>query len=278
MGPNVGSSSMLPSAPLYSRCVAFTLVEVLVVIGILSILAALLFPVFARARASAYKATALSNARQLGAAHLLYSGDYDDVFCPYFSGYDRVSDTYTEPQKYWQDLISSYISTIRGTGDHGQALAEELPRIFFDPIEPFKDQAPTGFRFGVVSSWGVNNNIVEWFAPDGVIPTKLPAVRSQIASPTSCVHLVETFDWLVQKGFPGSALAVNMFQFGGRGAMISVDAPHSASFQKKTADQSADPKGVNISVFSDGHVEQVKAGKLLSDTTIWSREGNGIYP
>jgi prepilin-type processing-associated H-X9-DG protein len=62
---------------------AFTLIELLVIIGIIAILAAILFPVFAQARESSYKATCGSNLRQLGMAFLMYAIDYDDTFpCP----------------------------------------------------------------------------------------------------------------------------------------------------------------------------------------------------
>lgn len=61
---------------------AFTLIELLVVIGIISILSAILFPVFAQAKATAKQIVCLSNMRQLGLAITLYMGDYDDVYCP----------------------------------------------------------------------------------------------------------------------------------------------------------------------------------------------------
>lgn len=61
------------------RC-AFTLIELLVVIAIIALLAALLFPVFARARKSAKTSADLNNVRQIGVALGLYTSDYDDVF------------------------------------------------------------------------------------------------------------------------------------------------------------------------------------------------------
>jgi prepilin-type N-terminal cleavage/methylation domain-containing protein len=59
---------------------AFTLIELLVVIAIIAILAAILFPVFAQAKAAAKKTSSLSNVKQVSLAALMYGNDYDDVF------------------------------------------------------------------------------------------------------------------------------------------------------------------------------------------------------
>jgi len=56
----------------------FTLIELLVVIAIIGILAAILFPVFARARENARRASCMSNIKQLGLALMMYSQDYDE--------------------------------------------------------------------------------------------------------------------------------------------------------------------------------------------------------
>jgi prepilin-type N-terminal cleavage/methylation domain-containing protein/prepilin-type processing-associated H-X9-DG protein len=59
----------------------FTLIELLVVIAIIAILAAILFPVFARARGKAREISCLSNLKQLGLAQQMYAQDYDGRFC-----------------------------------------------------------------------------------------------------------------------------------------------------------------------------------------------------
>jgi prepilin-type N-terminal cleavage/methylation domain-containing protein/prepilin-type processing-associated H-X9-DG protein len=59
---------------------AFTLIELLVVIAIIAILAAILFPVFARAREQARKTSCISNLQQLGMGFHMYCQDYDEVY------------------------------------------------------------------------------------------------------------------------------------------------------------------------------------------------------
>mgnify|MGYP001559916783 FL=1 len=68
---------MLGRKPLHR---GFTLIELLVVIAIIAILAAILFPVFAKAREKARQTSCLSNIKQLGLGILMYNSDYDECF------------------------------------------------------------------------------------------------------------------------------------------------------------------------------------------------------
>ncbi|CAN5419307.1 hypothetical protein BH11ARM2_BH11ARM2_36960 [soil metagenome] len=65
---------------------AFTLIELLVVIAIIAILAAILFPVFAQAKAAAKKTVCLSNTKQMNLSFLMYANDADDTIVTQHNG------------------------------------------------------------------------------------------------------------------------------------------------------------------------------------------------
>ena len=87
---------------------AFTLIELLVVIAIIAILAAILFPVFAQAKAAAKRTADLSNVKEIALGMIMYAGDSDDCVAPIMQG------DWTWPRHeyiLWKDCVLPYIKS-----------------------------------------------------------------------------------------------------------------------------------------------------------------------
>jgi len=83
----------------------FTLIELLVVIAIIAILAAILFPVFAKAREKARQSSCTSNEKQICLAVMSYAQDYDEILPAYYNFGAAVP----AGARYWQEVIMPYI-------------------------------------------------------------------------------------------------------------------------------------------------------------------------
>ncbi|HTQ11119.1 MAG TPA: prepilin-type N-terminal cleavage/methylation domain-containing protein [Fimbriimonadaceae bacterium] len=156
---------------------AFTLIELLVVIAIIAILAAILFPVFAQAKAAAKQTSAISNSKQMALADIIYSNDSDDAF--------PIS-AYNENQKIWpgvpdansQYLLKPYIKNEgvlfdpmdpAGVRDHecpGQAAGcDGLEDPNLVPANLW--QAQHDFNLGMTADWGINYDFINPVYLDG---------------------------------------------------------------------------------------------------------------
>ena len=98
-----------------SKRLAFTLIELLVVIAIIAILAAILFPVFAKARENARRASCQSNEKQIGLGILQYTQDYDETYPRRHMATEQQS---------WRVVIQPYLKS---------------SQLFACPSNPFKN-------------------------------------------------------------------------------------------------------------------------------------------
>ena len=163
----------------------FTLIELLVVIAIIAILAAILFPVFAQARAKARQTSCLSNNKQIGLAVLMYTQDFDETLP--FSANNPTG----LPLVMWYDLVEPYVkSATKGvfnpvSGPAGRTFAPFWVCPDFQnnaiPMQP-SDPTPYVFPAGQLDSgmsYAANGNVMPMFyAP---LPNPFPGPITALA-------------------------------------------------------------------------------------------------
>ncbi|MBC7329256.1 prepilin-type N-terminal cleavage/methylation domain-containing protein [bacterium] len=113
----------------------FTLIELLVVIAIIAILAAILFPVFSRAREQARKTACLSNMKQIGMGLMMYLQDWDETF-PYCTSCNAPG--VGSPTDHPQGKLHPYIKNAA---------------VWDCPSEAIQDRIPNLLQIGNASGW-----------------------------------------------------------------------------------------------------------------------------
>lgn len=169
---------------------AFTLIELLVVIAIIAILAAILFPVFARARENARRSSCQSNLKQIGLGIAQYTQDYDEKYPPAFiynsnGGFDAA----------WPVLVQPYVKSTQ---------------VFICPSDPKAGQptpASEGGWAGVGVSYAANGNYNFWTDTSGTSfgflgvfglvdpsnPSQKPRALSGISQPAASIMVAEKY-------------------------------------------------------------------------------------
>ena len=254
----------------------FTLIELLVVIAIIAILAAILFPVFAQAKASAKKAADLSNFKQTALAYIMYSGDFDDTAVACMQGppgdegfsYDWTKDTING------QMIYPYIKNWQITHNPADAQASDTQSLASMGFPGNATGKQKDYAVAITSSEGYNYMAFSPMQADALGAAQfLPVNLSQVTQPAECIMLVDSAWDRNTTGFVGGG---NWF----------VDAPHYAfsgtaywfggwQYQNPTAWMQYGGtypihSGFKISnaAFGDGHAKGLTVGAELAGVTL----------
>lgn len=240
----------------------FTLIELLVVIAIIAILAAILFPVFAQARAAARKASCQSNLRQLGMGVLMYTQDYDEKY-PFWSwgqswggGSGPISIT-----SIWYNAIYPYVKNTglyacpSDTNSWGQVNTDCY--WWGIPAAQRAVEAPNFENSRVILSYGIS----ETFHNQGWGESAIPAPASTVMI-GDCNSTLGNF-WSITDN-PASEIAMRVAT-----ANSNNGAVHDVwgTVWNPAWDQWTRHNGGSNLVFVDGHVKFTKGDKIRQNLT-----------
>ena len=219
----------------------FTLIELLVVIAIISILAAILFPAFARARENARRAACQSNMKQLALAAMQYSQDYDE----YFIGAAQAFGNPSTGEDYWYARMQPYMKSTQivvcPSRGRDVSCGVDVSNSFYST---YGENLNLGWRYNYIPAY--------WAA----IPLKSQA---QVAKVSETVFFAES------RAHPSSA-APTCGDYG----VVSGNTTDLRGYV--AIDLNRHFEGVNVA-FTDGHVKWLKTAALTSTTDdLWDMD------
>jgi prepilin-type N-terminal cleavage/methylation domain-containing protein/prepilin-type processing-associated H-X9-DG protein len=214
------------------RSRGFTLIELLVVIAIIAILAAILFPVFAKAREKARQSSCLSNVRQLATGILAYAQDYDEAFPMGWCYFGTAA-----AQQIWFVHVTPYLKSAQ------------------------LDVCPSGPI--VYNEYGVNGNVCAMINTPPVATYSM----ADITTPANCVLLCDSSEYYLYT--TGYRFAYVPGFLCGRDPAV-VDPLFTDGSGLKDWANGRHNYGVNIG-FCDGHAKWRRACDAKNDAAIWSR-------
>src|SRR5262245_32209995 len=154
----------------HSRARGFTLIELLVVIAIIAILAAMLLPALSKAKVRAQTISCLNNARQLGLATMIYTGDFNDYYPYGVNVKNSVPSSWVDPTAWHQALLPYLGASSQGA------------KTFACPSERVTETFPTAKGVQFQASYRANEHLFR-HTDGGTYKSALRA--TQVPSPAS---------------------------------------------------------------------------------------------
>jgi prepilin-type N-terminal cleavage/methylation domain-containing protein/prepilin-type processing-associated H-X9-DG protein len=281
----------------------FTLIELLVVIAIIALLAAILFPVFARARENARRASCASNLKQIGLGIMQYAQDYDEVMVP----------AYLDGSCYSQSGIDATNSGNCGGGTDGPRVDNfkwmdlTYPYIKSEQVFNCPGQ-PTSFKkysYASSNEWGHYAANAAYRGPNGGFDTanspfsdyretsagtflrNTPMKLSRIAAPSTTVMVLDSrkaaattywISWDNVSGFsPNTGPTF-------RDVGVDTNDPSYRTFVGSAGAISERHLGTINVLWADGHVKAVNFDSIIATKSVSYSINNGttvsktIYP
>lgn len=237
----------------------FTLIELLVVIAIIAILAAILFPVFARARENARRSSCQSNLKQIGLGFAQYLQDFDGRY-PYGADHTVGGTTMDESDGHlWMDKLQPYLKSRQ---------VFTCPSAKTIKTAYYGDLDATGTTYRTWIGYGYNGYLdgTRWPA-SGYGALAIAPLETEITKPAQTVLVMDAVG--CNGGAVGSCLGYvsgNYTVENSSAVDVNFDPPTSTS---QPYDQIAAGRhlGTNNVVFCDGHVKAIRKADMLASAT-----------
>ncbi|HOJ21967.1 MAG TPA: DUF1559 domain-containing protein [Armatimonadota bacterium] len=232
---------------------AFTLIELLVVIAIIAILAAILFPVFARARENARKSSCQSNLKQLAMGILQYAQDYDERF-PY-ANRTGIPLSSPPPGGFWYQ-----------EGGSGSAFWPQMVYPYINNLEVFT--CPSGARAYASGPFRGHYGCNELIMPDRFSPTP-PLSQAQLTAPASTFLCFDSGAYFLGPSRVTSPSG-NFWYIPGTGDILGLDPTQPQGGYVITDALRQDFSsgrhfhGINMA-YADGHVKWLKTEQVIQE-------------